>query len=165
RREAVRALAGQWQGELIAPLRALRRRWKAAAAEDTAIAGLRQRLAQLEVDAERELLARLEALCAPWPARETRPARAWLAALASPDSEATALARLAAAAGAWNGIRRGAWPWRAPCAPGSCAQPWRRRGAPGRAAWPAARGRRWPGPRRRRPCRHAAGPDAGTPGC
>lgn len=100
RREAVRALAGQWQGGLIAPLRALRRRWKAAAAEDTAIAGLRQRLAQLEVDAERELLARLEALCAPWPARETRPARAWLAALASPDSEATALARLAAAAGA-----------------------------------------------------------------
>lgn len=98
RREPLRALAAEWRGERIAPLRALRRRWKAAAGRDAAIAALRQRLAQLEVDAERELLTRLEAVCAPWPVARTQKARAWLDALASPGSEPAALACLAAAA-------------------------------------------------------------------
>ena len=98
RRDQLRALSEGWQREVIAPLRDLRRHWKPAAAQDATLATLRQRLAELELDAERELLTRLERLCAAWPAEARRERSEWLAALAGPRSDAAALARLVSAA-------------------------------------------------------------------
>lgn len=99
RRDALRALAGEWQRLVIAPLRELRRCWKPAAAADDAVATLRQRLAQLELDAERELLARLEGLCTTWPLAQPGVPPQWLSALAQSSTDTVALARLVAAAG------------------------------------------------------------------
>ena len=93
----LREVAADWQRDVIAPLRDLRRRWKTAASQDAGLATLRRRLAELEQDAERELLRRLEAVAAPWPDRESGAAPQWLAALASPTTNAAALASLAAA--------------------------------------------------------------------
>lgn len=97
RAEQLRRLAQGWQGDVIRPLRELRRQWKEQAAQDEALAALRERLAQLELDAERELLRRLEDLSGPWPAEVGRTAD-WLAALAGPDADRAALDCLAAAA-------------------------------------------------------------------
>ena len=63
-----------WQREVTAPLRRLRRGLKAAAAERDGVARLRQTLKRAELEAEREALARLEALAM------TRPLRVRLAA-------------------------------------------------------------------------------------
>ena len=98
RLDQLRALSEQWQRQIIAPLRELRRRWKPGAAQDETLAALRQRLARLELDAERELLTRLESLCATWPTAAPGQDSRWLAALAGPGSDGTALARLAEAA-------------------------------------------------------------------
>lgn len=98
RRARLRALAGEWQREVIAPLRDVRRRWKSAAAHDAVLTELRQRLAQLEVDAERELLVRLEELSAAWSSTGNPDSGVWLAALANPGSTGEALACLTAAA-------------------------------------------------------------------
>lgn len=51
-----------WQAEVTVPLRRLRRQLKAEAAERESVAALRQRLKAAELEAEREALARLEAL-------------------------------------------------------------------------------------------------------
>ena len=93
----LREIAADWQREVITPLRELRRRWKTMAGEDTGLVVLRQRLATLEQDAERELLQRLEVLGASWPDRESGATPHWLTALSSPTTNAAALASLAAA--------------------------------------------------------------------
>jgi len=81
-REAqLRALATTWQHGVVAPMRALRQVWRDAAADDAELADLRQRLKQLELDAERTQLERLQGLSSAWPA--DGPARwTWLDALA-----------------------------------------------------------------------------------
>lgn len=56
------------ESAFIAPLRALRVNWRAAAASDTAIAMLREELKRLELHAERLLLERLQACSESWPA-------------------------------------------------------------------------------------------------
>ncbi len=61
-------LATPWQAAVSTPLRQLRRAWKAAAAADAELAELRRQLASLELQAERILLQRLEALGLAWPA-------------------------------------------------------------------------------------------------
>lgn len=94
----LQALAEEWQREVVGPLRLLRRRWKPTAGQDTALTALRERLAQLELDAERELLTRLEVLSAAWPVGTTAEQSQWLAALARPRSDVEALACLASAA-------------------------------------------------------------------
>ena len=67
RRMALVACASDWQKRVVKPLRNLRREWKAAAQEDPALARLRQQLQRLEIEAERELLERLQALASHWP--------------------------------------------------------------------------------------------------
>ncbi|MCL7462723.1 TIGR02444 family protein [Pseudomonas sp. NW5] len=76
-------VAGDWQQAVCTPLRTLRRAWKAAAATDAALAGLRQQLASLELDAERCLLARLQQCIDAWPRTSTPDALTgdWLGAL------------------------------------------------------------------------------------
>ena len=73
-------------------MRDVRTRWKADAAEDEELKALRDRLKTLELDAERELLVRLQRLTKDWPERDAEPTGVWLGALAggaaqtSPDA-------------------------------------------------------------------------------
>lgn len=95
---ALRRLADAWQGQVTAPLRHLRRAWKAPAQQDAGLAALRQRLAALELDAERLLLERLEQTAADWPPGEA--AATWLERLCVEQPPAALLASLRAAAAA-----------------------------------------------------------------
>jgi uncharacterized protein (TIGR02444 family) len=81
-REArLRELAKPWQQTVVEPLRQLRRDWRSAAQQDTALDGLRERVKQLELDAERILLLRLQRLTADWPTGAENSQRIWLEAL------------------------------------------------------------------------------------
>lgn len=62
--------ASSWQRDVVQPLRKLRQGWREQAAADTALHGLRERVKQLELDAERTLLERLETVTEPWPKEE-----------------------------------------------------------------------------------------------
>ncbi|MDH0745882.1 TIGR02444 family protein [Pseudomonas sp. GD03842] len=92
RAEEIRQLATPWHDDVVGPLRAIRTRWKAAAAADEELGALRERLKGLELDAERELLVRLQRLVQNWPRQDVQAAGAWLKALAgkagtqSPDA-------------------------------------------------------------------------------
>ena len=88
----LRALAGPWQREVVRPLRELRRSWKAGSSADLALAQLRERIKALELEAERELLARLERTAQPW--QTTDAAVAWLEQLV--DARAARTLRSAA---------------------------------------------------------------------
>ncbi|MBD8707363.1 MULTISPECIES: TIGR02444 family protein [Pseudomonas] len=85
-------LADPWHEKVVGPLRDVRTRWKADAAEDEELKALRDRLKTLELDAERELLVRLQRLTKDWPERDAEPTGVWLGALAggaaqtSPDA-------------------------------------------------------------------------------
>lgn len=77
----LRAIAEPWQRQVVQPLRELRRGWKTAAAADPQWARLREQVKALELEAERELLGRLEAATRKWQA--TDEAVAWLERLVS----------------------------------------------------------------------------------
>lgn len=83
RAEKIRQLATPWHDQVVAPLRAVRTRWKAAAATDEELDAMRERLKVLELDAERELLVRLQRLVQDWPEQGAQGAGAWLEALAA----------------------------------------------------------------------------------
>ncbi|WPP44735.1 TIGR02444 family protein [Pseudomonas sp. AN-1] len=95
---ALRDQAGPWQRTVTLPLRRLRRAWKAPAADDPTLAELRRQLAELELQAERLLLERLQALAEDWPATPSAEPGAWLAALAPECRDALAALRVAAGA-------------------------------------------------------------------
>ena len=65
--QALQQLARPWRTEVIEPLRQVRIQWRAMAQQDEPLAMLRERVKTLELDAERVLLARLEALAQGWP--------------------------------------------------------------------------------------------------
>nr|GFD10514.1 hypothetical protein [Tanacetum cinerariifolium] len=67
RAEEIRQLATPWHDQVVGPLRALRTQWKAATTTDVELGALRDRLKGLELDAERELLVRLQRLTQDWP--------------------------------------------------------------------------------------------------
>lgn len=78
-REAqLRRIAEPWQREVVKPLRALRQGWREAAGEDSALSGLRERVKQLELEAEREQLERLQALAEGWAQQPSDQDRRWL---------------------------------------------------------------------------------------
>ncbi|MDF2488740.1 MAG: hypothetical protein K0S77_1362 [Pseudomonas sp.] len=81
RAEALTALAMPWQHNVIAPLRRLRQQWREQANADSRLAALRTQVKGLELEAERELLARLEQLAAGWPGALSRDSEDWLARL------------------------------------------------------------------------------------
>lgn len=94
---ALTELAGNWQDGVTTPLRQLRRAWKAQALEDAQLAGLRSQLADLELQAERILLQRLQALSHDWP--EDCPGSDWLNAwLGAQAGDSAALQHLREAA-------------------------------------------------------------------
>ena len=82
RAEEIRQLAAPWHAQVVGPLRAVRTQWKAAAATDEELSALRERLKVLELDAERELLVRLQRQVQGWPGQDARHTGTWLEALA-----------------------------------------------------------------------------------
>lgn len=82
RQEEIRQLAAPWQEDVVRPLRELRTRWKAKSVGDEQWRALREQLKGLELDAERELLLRLEGLAQDWPRQQALDADAWLLGLA-----------------------------------------------------------------------------------
>lgn len=80
---AIGAVAQPWQIKVVIPLRALRTQWRTAARGDDSLATLREQVKKLELDAERTLLQRLQALALDWPADQVHDSGAWLRALAA----------------------------------------------------------------------------------
>ena len=82
RMEALESAARDWRETVIVPLRSLRQRWRESAQRDAALAALRDRLKQLELDAEKVLLERLECVATDWPRGEAGDLSRWLDAAA-----------------------------------------------------------------------------------
>ncbi len=80
--EALLQLARPWQKTVVEPLRQMRMQWRTMAQQDVPLAALRERVKALELEAERELLARLEVLALAWPTGEERQPK-WLEGLAT----------------------------------------------------------------------------------
>jgi uncharacterized protein (TIGR02444 family) len=80
RLHALQALAGPWQQNVITPLRHVRQAWREAATQDPALSALREQVKALELQAERQLLERLDETAGSWRAGETR--GDWLTAVA-----------------------------------------------------------------------------------
>lgn len=100
RKEEIRQLATPWQEDVVQPLRELRTRWKTKAVGDAQWTALREQLKALELDAERELLLRLEGLAQNWPRQQALDAEAWIFGLAedaaNDNHDALQLLRVAA---------------------------------------------------------------------
>jgi uncharacterized protein (TIGR02444 family) len=79
----IRQLATPWQEDVVQPLRELRTRWRSQSKGDQDWEALRERLKGLELDAERELLRRLEGLIRDWPRQKVFDADTWLDELAA----------------------------------------------------------------------------------
>lgn len=91
RLRALTEVAGPWQREVVSPLRQTRRHWRAAAGQDAELAALREQIKKLELQAERVLLERLQALAANWPDEEAQ--SDWLLALTGENSAALQVLR------------------------------------------------------------------------
>jgi len=87
RAEEIRQLATPWHDQVVGPLRDLRMQWKPAAAADEELGALHERLKVLELDAERELLVRLQRLIQAWPEHPAQTNNQWLEALAGQAAE------------------------------------------------------------------------------
>ena len=81
--QALTQIAGPWQKQVIEPLRQVRVQWRALAQQDAQLASLREQIKTLELEAERTLLARLEALAQTWPINEVVDQQDWLEGLAT----------------------------------------------------------------------------------
>lgn len=91
RLERLKALAEPWQREVIQPLRTLRIDWRAAAATDSDLGLLREQLKSLELEAERQLLLRLQEQVRSWPAAQAGSLDHWLEGLATEAADRDAL--------------------------------------------------------------------------
>lgn len=89
--QALRDLAQPWQQNVVMPLRQARQQWRTAASQDAELATLREQLKQLELEAERLLLKRLEALTKDWPGESAD--GDWLRHLAGNDNAAQQVLR------------------------------------------------------------------------
>ena len=95
---ALQAIARPWQHEVVKPLRHLRINWREAALRDEPLAGLREQIKALEVQAERALLLHLEQHCKTWRQEEKGDWLGKLAATAGKDNrDALEALRIAAA--------------------------------------------------------------------
>jgi uncharacterized protein (TIGR02444 family) len=74
-------LATPWHDEVVRPLRELRTQWRENAKQDAQLSLLREQVKALELEAERELLARLEARTLNWSAQQTPGQEDWLICL------------------------------------------------------------------------------------
>jgi len=94
----LQALSQPWQGEVVAPLRALRRDWRSGAEADMELAAIRVQVKRLELDAEAIELQRLQEVAGQWPPAEAL--TDWLGPLAvglgAPDHPSVCMLREAA---------------------------------------------------------------------
>ena len=81
--QALRQLSRPWQVQVVEPLRRVRVQWRAMAQQDAQLASLREQVKALELEAERTLLTRLEALALAWPINEVVAQYEWLEGLAT----------------------------------------------------------------------------------
>ena len=81
--QALRTIAEPWQADVVQPLRRVRKQWRCMAQQDVELGALREQVKALELEAERQLLLRLEALAQRWTAGEHATDQAWLEALAT----------------------------------------------------------------------------------
>ncbi len=79
--QALTQIAGPWQKQVIEPLRQVRVQWRTLAQQDEQLAALRERVKALELEAERGLLTRLEALAQNWLSAEVSGGQKWLEGL------------------------------------------------------------------------------------
>ncbi len=82
RMSALENPAREWREEVIVPLRSLRQHWRESAKQDAELAPLRERIKQLELEAEKVLLGRLEAVAQDWPRGDAEDLTRWLEAAA-----------------------------------------------------------------------------------
>jgi conserved hypothetical protein TIGR02444 len=82
RSSLLESTAGEWREDVIVPLRSLRQRWRESAKQDAELSVLRERIKRLELDAEKVLLERLEAVAKDWPRDEAEDLARWLEAAA-----------------------------------------------------------------------------------
>ncbi|POA22334.1 TIGR02444 family protein [Pseudomonas sp. FW300-N1A1] len=75
-------LAEPWDSQVVQPLRQLRLQWKAAAVSDAPLGILRAQVKALELEAERQLLLRLEQSARGWPTGQANDLAAWQEGLA-----------------------------------------------------------------------------------
>ncbi|CRN03971.1 hypothetical protein [Pseudomonas sp. 34 E 7] len=80
---ALQQLARPWRMHVVEPLRAVRVQWRAMAQQDAHLAELREQVKALELEAERALLMRLEALAQSWSSNEVTGRQEWLEGLAT----------------------------------------------------------------------------------
>ncbi len=80
---ALQQLARPWRMHVVEPLRAVRVQWRAMAQQDAHLAELREQVKALELEAERALLMRLEALAQSWSSNEMTGRQEWLEGLAT----------------------------------------------------------------------------------
>lgn len=81
--QALQQIAQPWRVQVVEPLRQMRVQWRALAQQDTQLASLREQVKTLELEAERTLLARLDALAQAWPINEVLGQQEWLEGLAT----------------------------------------------------------------------------------
>ena len=81
--QALQQIAQPWRVQVVEPLRQMRVQWRALAQQDTQLASLREQVKTLELEAERTLLARLEALAQTWPINEVPGQQEWREGLAT----------------------------------------------------------------------------------
>ncbi|MDB6442062.1 MULTISPECIES: TIGR02444 family protein [Pseudomonas] len=100
RLEQLRQLTETWDMEVVQPLRTLRTQWKVRALDDTALDELREQVKQLELEAERKLLERLQVATGEWPGGPPLDSALWLqeivASIAQPNRDALHQLRVAA---------------------------------------------------------------------
>lgn len=83
RLQQLRQVVEPWEAQVVAPLRALRRQWKTSAHVDAELNALREQVKALELEAERQLLVRLERLAQGWPQGQPSDVSAWLEGVAA----------------------------------------------------------------------------------
>ena len=81
--QALRTIAQPWQADVVQPLRGVRKQWRCMAQQDVELRALREQVKALELEAERQLLLRLEALAQSWPTGDQATDQVWLEALAT----------------------------------------------------------------------------------
>lgn len=81
--QALQQIAQPWRVQVVEPLRQMRVQWRDLAQQDAQLASLREQVKTLELEAERTLLARLEALVQAWPINEVLGQQEWLEGLAT----------------------------------------------------------------------------------
>jgi uncharacterized protein (TIGR02444 family) len=82
RAQEIGQLATPWHDDVVRPLRELRTQWRHAARNDPQLSAFRERIKALELEAERELLMRLQAHTQGWLAAGTTSHEDWLTCLA-----------------------------------------------------------------------------------